>query len=217
MSHRNSDDWEKAFTECEAFWRHSGDPAEPYMRLSSRLISDGYFNMSKVAENNPKLYGEACEALWACTSSVSPQYGRIIGPAVGGIALAQRLGEAAGLKSGHTQVIDDGHVFVRQHFDYDEGLIMVDDTLTTGRTFRKLQKAALAVNPGVLFAPFVLVMCDRSPVEGCISERVICLIRPVFKTWVDGRNPHTDDGHEIVPPIAAAKLNWNKIAPTSMR
>lgn len=212
MPHRNSDYWEQGFTESEAFLRHSGDTADPYFRLSSGLISDVYFNGGKVAENNPKLYGEACEALWACANFLPTDATRIIGPAVGGIAMAQRIAEAGGLKSAHTTIVDDEHVFVRQRFDVEEKLIMVDDTLTTGGTFDRLARAAIAVSPFATFAPFVLVLCDRSNPEVYFGQRVVCLIRPVFRTWVDGRNPHTKDGHERVPPISEVKMNWKKLA-----
>lgn len=212
MTHRNSDYWERGFTESEAFLRHSGDTADPYFRLSSKLISDGYFNGGKVAENNPKLYGEACEALWACTNFTPSDATRVIGPAVGGIAMAQRIAEASGLKSAHTTIVDDEHVFKRQRFGVEEKLIMVDDTLTTGSTFSKLQKAALKVSPFATFTPFVLVLCDRSDPEVYFGYRTICLIRPVFRTWVDGRNPFTEDGQERVPPISEVKMNWEKLA-----
>jgi orotate phosphoribosyltransferase len=211
MPHRNSDAWEQAFAKCEAFWRHSGNRDHPYVRLASGLISDGYFNGGKVAENNPKLYGEACEALWDHASFMPSDATRIIAPAMSGIALAQRLGEAAGLKSAHTVLIEDEHVFARQNFDAEELLIMADDTITSGVTLNKLAKAAMEASRLVEFAPFVLALCDRSDPDAHLRWRVICLIRPVFKTWVDGRNPYTADGQERVTPIKATKTNWSKL------
>ena len=40
--------WEEAFNQAGAFWIHDHNPRRPYARLSSGLISNGFFNGDRV-------------------------------------------------------------------------------------------------------------------------------------------------------------------------
>lgn len=44
-------DWEKWFTDLNVFWFHDGHPKRPYARLTSNLISEGFFNGDRLAKS----------------------------------------------------------------------------------------------------------------------------------------------------------------------
>ncbi len=44
-------DWEKWFSDLKVFWFHDENPQRPFARLTSNLISDGFFNGDRLAKS----------------------------------------------------------------------------------------------------------------------------------------------------------------------
>lgn len=218
--------WERKFSRCGAFWRHDKDLRRPFARLTSGKISDGFFDAGKVLAEHPDLYGQAATALvkrakeHGTTSDM-----RVIGAALGAISLAQRVGEAGHWRSAFAEKTDKETLeFKRFAFQPGEYLLMVEDTVTTGKTLYQLEQAARVASEGCTFFGHVLAICDRTE-TGSLSfggadsmsmregrmYQIISLIRPCFQTWDEGENPYTG-GKELVPPLRPKeKNNWHEL------
>ncbi len=205
-------EWEEMFAEVGAFWRHDGNPARPYARLTSGRISNGFFNGTKVAEDG-HLFGLTCAALWRIADSmlVSGKELRVVGAAVGGIALATRIAEAGKCKSAFAEKVDDRLEFRRFDLSSDHRFLMVEDTITTGGTLQKLSSAvALACPNEYPYMNLILAICNRSGKSEMGGARILSLISPSFEVWEEGENPFTPDGQELVPPVRP-KENWTEL------
>ena len=207
--------WERRFIELGAFWMHDGNPRRPYVRLTSGLISNGYFNCGLLQSEHAHVFRSACESLLylvrARVREVSPC--RIIGAAEGGIALVNTLAAISGQKSAYARrakktdpLVFDGRFLV--FFEEGERVLLAEDTVTTGKTLIELMQATTAANPTCRFAPFILAICNRSGKRLIETMRVFSLIERDMLAWKEGENPFTPDGQELVPPVSAGKANW---------
>lgn len=209
----NTKEWEEEFARVGAFWRHDGNPHRPYARLTSGLISNGFFNGTRVAEDG-HLFGLACQALWRMADAAQVPGGtnlRIVGAEKGGIALATRIAESARSLSAFAEKTErEGLLFKRFDLSKDQRFLMVEDTITTGGTLLSLERAVTRQRPTADFHRVVLALCNRSGKPTYRRFNILSLIAPDFQTWEEGANPFTGDGTESVPPVRP-KEGWEQL------
>lgn len=213
--------WERTFREIGALFEHDGNPKRPYALLATpsadgrRRMTNRYFNSARVQER-PKLFGKACEDLAALGKPYvfGGPYSKLyaVGAAEGGIALSQRIGEALHMRSAYAAKRDGGLVFERFQPECPAGFLLVEDTVTTGRTLEELQDAACASCGGqCCFAPQILALCKRmGPYKLLTDRRIITLIDLEVAEWGEGENPFTPGGREFVEPVPA-KTRWREL------
>jgi orotate phosphoribosyltransferase len=201
-------DWATEFGLAGAYWLHDKNPKRPYALLTSGLISNGFFNGGRVGEDGT-LFARACVSLWqrAQEHGLSGMNLRFVGAAMGGICLSSRLAEAGKCRSAYAERCEDEFVFLRPDFRQGENFLLVEDTITTGKTLDKLLAAIREKSPSGAIANMVLALCNRSGSAEYKGMPILSLISPVFETWHQGENPFTPDGKELVPPVRP-KQNW---------
>jgi adenine/guanine phosphoribosyltransferase-like PRPP-binding protein len=147
---------------------------------------------------------------------------RVIGAAYGGITLAHEVARHIGCEMayaihptrvndrGETVVIKDEMSLERFEPDFLEGetVLLVEDTLTTGRTMAKARKALKKSHPTARILPCLLTICNRSGKTEIDGMPVFSVIEPDFKVWVEGENPYTR-GAEQVEPLRPKGKNWD--------
>lgn len=215
--------WEREFEACGAYWRHDGNLKRPFARLTtSDRISNSFFNGGRVADEAPHLLLAAAEKLLYRFQREHQDrlpelifdpdaVIRVIGAEYGGIALSTIIAGKGRYKSAFAQKQPDGSlVFKRTDFQPGEHLLLIEDTVTTGRTLEKLRDAAVKASPGCQFFPHVLALCNRSGSDVWQGMPILSLIQPEFQTWEEGQNPFTRDGEEAVPPVRP-KENWEAL------
>ncbi len=210
--------YEQLYTECGAYWRHSGNLDEPFVRTRDNHITDGYFNGHKVMEDG-HLFGLSCQALWrmADKHGVTGKNLRVIAPEKGGIPMSSRLSEAGKCLGAYgekvsTHAARSHFEFLRSSFDRSERFLLAEDTITTGRSLTRLEEAlrrACGWEPDIL--PVVLALCNRSGHAEIHGRAVLSLVSPSFTVWDEGKNPYTPDGQEVVEPIAEPKYGWTAL------
>ena len=206
--------------EARALWRHDGRDDSPYARLSSGLISNMFCNVGRIAEEDPLLFWQCGQKLgFESIDRLRPLPStprlRVIGAEYGGIALSVSIAAAiATAGSAFASKQKDGSLsFERAQLEPGEAFLMIEDTITTGGTLEKLERAALAASPGCTFAPFVVAICNRSGQEEWAGRPILSLYTPDMsecRTWEEGNNPFTH-GPELVPPIERPKLEWRAL------
>jgi orotate phosphoribosyltransferase len=206
-------EWEEMFRGCGAYWLHDGHPERPYARLTSGLISNGFFNGGRVAEDG-HLFGLACTALWrkADGAGITGKNLRVAGAEKGGISLSSRIAEAGHCFSAYAEKMGDDLIFLRPNIRDEEEFLLVEDTITTGGTIKKLYAAVASLRPDTLvrIKRVVLALCNRSGKTHIEGLQIIALISPTFTEWKEGENPFTPDGKELVPPVRP-KANWHDL------
>lgn len=215
------EDWKRKFAACGAFWEHDGNPERPYARLTSGLISNGFFNGGRVAEEDPNSFSLAARIMLfdfqhklrtSRDLGVETVYPRVIGAEYGGIALSVLIAASGSYKSAFAQKQPDGDLaFLRADIKSGERFLMVEDTITTGGTILKLMDAIKRLNlEHAEFCPVVYAICNRSG-SGVLGDYpIVSLIRPNFKTWKEGENPFTPNGQELVAPVRP-KTDWHTL------
>ncbi|MEK7602154.1 MAG: hypothetical protein AAB472_01580 [Patescibacteria group bacterium] len=212
---RTEHDWTESFKGFGAFWKHDGNPERPYVRLTSGLISDGYFNCGLIVSEHPRFFRRACTEL---ARKISPPHGaidRIVGAAKGGIVLSYNLASSM-LDTTYAYAEKPNEVFVfdkrfSSHFRDDERIMMVEDTISTAGTLRELRTVILREIPGAILYPQVLAICNRSGKTFFDDFSILSLITLEANSWQEGENPFTPDGNELVPPLPAGKANWHQL------
>lgn len=205
-------EWRQMFKDCGAFWSHDRNPQRPYARLTSGKISDGFFNAGRIPEEDPHVFGLACTALWRTASErgVDSSGLRILGAAMGGVSLSNRIAEVARCKSGFAEKSGDALVFERPQICPGERFLLIEDTITTGGTIRKLRAAAEKASPGCTFENVILAVCNRSGLSKIDGVPILALISPTIQSWDEGKNPFTENGKEFVEPVKP-KANWERL------
>ena len=204
----DEDGWATEFGLAGAYWLHDKNPRRPYALLTSGLISDGFFNGGRVGEDG-LLFGRACEVLWrkAREEGLSSLNLRVVGAAMGAISLSSRLAEAGKCRSAYAERFEGGFSLLRPDIKQNENFLLVEDTITTGKTLDQLLCAVKATSPNSAIANMVLALCNRSSKPDFKGMPILSLISPSFETWHEGQNPFTPDGKELVPPVRP-KHNW---------
>lgn len=218
-----TNDWAVRFAAIGAFWKHDGHPARPNVTLTTptedgrRRLSNGYFN-GHVVQRHPGLFAEACHELFSrATPFFFPmrRHGDppacVVGAEKGGIGLALRIGEYARMEVAYAEKNAGTLVFARFSFLPRTPLLLVEDTIVKGGTLLELKAAAIAATPqGAHFAVPILALCNRSGRRYIDGHPIIALVDAQMDEWVEGENPATPNGKELVPPVSG-KTHWAEL------
>lgn len=206
--------WEKRFEDVGAFWMHDGDPRRPYARLTSGLISNGFFNCGILVSEHPTLFAEAVQYLVNIADLPNGRdcFLRVVGAAKGAIILPFLIARYSEQAFAYAEKQEDELVFEErfsQHFA-NETFLLCEDTITTGGTVEKLARSVDTVLPGATFYDSVLAICNRSGLVEIGGKRIIALVDRPMLTWKEGENPFTVDGKELVEPVRP-KTHWGAL------
>ncbi len=206
--------WEKRFEALGACWVHDGNPNRPYAKLTSGMISNGFFNAGLIMSEHPMVFAEGVEEL--ARRGRVPHTGplRLIGAAEGAITLAYQLAVSTDNTYAYARKDEAGSLVFdarfAQYFQTHERFLVCEDTITTGRTIEKLMNAAQVIVPRCSFAPLLLALCNRSGLERIGGCTIVALVNRPMRTWEEGENPFTPDGTERVPPVRP-KTHWGEL------
>jgi orotate phosphoribosyltransferase len=200
------------------FWHHDGHPRRPYVKLRSGLISNGYFNGGVLMENPVLLERIVSDLVTEYVErKSSPDIpDRVLGPAMGGITLAHEVARILGItycrddvRMSFAEKEDGEFVFKRNPPRPFEQMLLVEDTITTAGSIRKVRTAAVKLLAKPLFVPYLLVLCNRTNETHIDELEIISYVDGSFKTWKEGANPFTEDGSEPVSVVENVKENWS--------
>jgi orotate phosphoribosyltransferase len=172
---------------------------------------------------DPTLLNEACYALAIALRQRADlrRISRVIGPAMGAIAIAHSvaasiniLSDRAGGKkclSGYTEkiVVNDveQQAFKRTTLENNEIVLTVEDVITTGGSVEKTD-AAVFISGGELF-PFILTLVNRSGLAEVSGREIVALINQPMPMWQPDDCPLCKRGSIAIRPKGAA--NWTAL------
>ncbi len=135
---------------------------------------------------------------------------RIIGIAYGGIIPAYSAAHHAGAACGYaTKRPDDTLSLGRCEIAERDSIVIIEDTISTGGTVRKLRVAIEQGYPNTRIVKCVLTLCNRSGSTNFDDFEIVALFSPLYRTWKRGKNPFTKDGQEHVEPVHP-KPHWDE-------
>ena len=120
--------------------RESEAMLEGHFLLSSGRHSDTYFQCAKLLQypdRTARALEPLAEQIKADIAAGKLEVDAVAGPAMGGIIPAWELGRQLGLRSIFTERDDDGTMTLRRGFEVqqDEKILIVEDVITTGKSF----------------------------------------------------------------------------------
>ena len=144
-----------------AIFRERGALLEGHFQLSSGLHSPRYLQCALVLadpELATRLGGRLASALRPLLGGVRPA--AVVAPAIGGILVAHEVARALGCRGIFTER-EDGRMALRRGFEVapHEGVVVVEDVVTTGGSTREVIDALRARGARVLAAGSLV---DRS-------------------------------------------------------
>jgi len=210
--------WQKRFEALGAVWEHDGNPERPYALLTYGMISNFFFNGSKIIEQ-PRELGSAAAELVRLAQKMEPDLAPdfVIGPATGAIAMAYEIAsQLPPARAFYTEPEGEGKnktMQLKRFMPLGESPIglRVEDVITTGGSIQATTAAAKAANPNVEFLPYVLCLVNRSGHDTLADgSNIISLVNISPKTWERGFNPFIPGGAELVEPVRP-KTHWHHL------
>lgn len=216
--------WIECFSKKGALWIHDDNPKRPHALLTSGKHSSGFFNSEFVIEDVETL-AEASGDLIQRLLSVSPSLPvhRIMGPAMGAIALAFAVADAYY----HFSAVEDGITwgyFVKEgegaekrmtipraNIKEGDNILLTEDVITTAGSLALAEKAVLERGANVL--PYILALVNRSGLETVLDgKRIIALINHPMPMWAPEACPLCAAGSEAIRPKGTE--NWVRLNAT---
>jgi len=199
---------------ADCFWQHSGKPEDPHAILTSGQHSNGFVNVLVALTPTPicKLFGTMIGRL------IRQRYPELTGPKVwvigsayAAIDLSKDVANELGAQHGVPEKIDDGQVWRRFQIPPDATVIQVEELVTTLKTLAAVRKAIIDGNGGpVTFAPFVVTLVNRSPLDKFEGSPIISLAHYDIQTWEPETCPLCDAGSEAIKPKVPTE-NWARL------
>jgi len=192
----NANRWTETYKAKSALWIHDGNPKRPHALLTSGMHSGGFFNSGLVTED-PLLLGHACHdlAFMLRTQANIREINRVVGPAMGAIAIAHCIAWSISRLSGRTPnnhclssftekiVVGDfeRQILKRTTMRPGETVITVEDVITTGGSVIRTAEAVTEAG-GKLF-PYILTLVNRSGLSEIDGRRIVALIDQPMPMW----------------------------------
>jgi len=180
-------------------FRKCGALLEGHFVLTSGLHSTRYLQCAKVLQY-PDL-AEACGAgIAALFHAEAPTV--VIGPAMGGIVIAQEVGRALRVRALFAER-ENGVMTLRRGFAVARGerVLVVEDVITTGGSAREVAEMADARGATVVG---VGCMVDRSDGRACFSAPLRALTTIAVETYAPDVCPLCAQGSAAVKPGSRA-------------
>lgn len=185
------DDVLDIFRECDAYW-------EGHFVLTSGLHSDTYLQKSLLF-SRPEIASKLCHAL---ATKLTAKFGKIdvvASPAIGGIIPGYETARALGARAIFCERNAHGILEFRRGFEVapHETIVIVEDIVSTGLSFRETVTALQALNAKLLGGGCIL---DRSGGKVDVGCALVSLASKTFKAWpADDLPPHLRDTSAIKP------------------
>jgi orotate phosphoribosyltransferase len=178
-----------------ATFRKCGALLEGHFVLTSGLHSNRYLQCAKVLQY-PDL-AEACGAgVAALFHSEAPTV--VIGPAIGGIVIAQEVGRALRVRALFAER-ENGVMTLRRGFELrdNERVLVVEDVITTGGSAREVVEMAAARGAAVVGVGCII---DRSDGQACFSAPLRALATIAVATYAPESCPLCAQGSPAIKP-----------------
>ncbi len=167
--------------------------------LTSGLHSDSYVQCA-LALQYPDTAEQLCAALAAKISQQlqGVKFDAVIGPAMGGLIVAQELGRALGCRAMFMERVD-GTFALRRGFSVapGENLLLCEDVVTTGGSVREVADILVAAGMNV---GAIASIVDRSGGKATFSVPFVPLISLSIPTWKPEDCPLCAQGLAAVKP-----------------
>jgi orotate phosphoribosyltransferase len=203
--------WKETLTKIGALWHHDGNKERPYALLTSGRISGDFADMS-FAIAHPELIALAARSLTQqlLKSGGVPHNLIICGQQEGSTTLASRIAEELDRGFVYTTKVGEGTektmVLAERFagiFPEDNPVVLVEDVTTTASTSEKSREALYRAGFKNV-SPILLTIVDRTGGNNHYGFNVkSCVQIDDFTSWVEGENPYTPDGKELLPPVRA--------------
>jgi len=166
-----------------------------HFRLSSGLHSDKYLQCALVLQH-PDVAERIGSAMAALFSDKKPE--AVIGPAIGGIVIAQEVGRALGVRAMFSEREGDS-MTLRRGFSVAKGerVLVVEDVITTGGSVQEAVDALVALGADVVG---VGVIIDRSGDRATFSVPFKSLARLEVSAYTEEECPLCRSGEPIYKP-----------------
>ncbi|MDN5365394.1 MAG: orotate phosphoribosyltransferase [Thermacetogenium sp.] len=176
-------------------FKERGALLEGHFRLTSGLHSNRYIQCAKVLMY-PDLAAELCTKIAAHFKGLDVDL--VVGPAIGGIIVAQEVGRALGVKAMFTER-EQGKMTLRRGFEIKAGerVVVVEDVVTTGGSTREVIELVKA-HGGVLIGVASLV--DRHSGDLDFGVPYYSLLKLQIDTYDPADCPLCRDGLPVVKP-----------------
>ena len=166
-----------------------------HFRLSSGLHSEKYLQCALVLQH-PEVAGRIGSAMADLFSDEKPEC--VVGPAIGGIVIAQEVGRALGVRAMFSEREADS-MTLRRGFSISKGerVLVVEDVITTGGSVQEAVDALVAMGANVVG---VGVIIDRSGDRATFSVPFKSLARLEVGAFTEEECPLCRSGEPIYKP-----------------
>jgi orotate phosphoribosyltransferase len=166
-----------------------------HFRLSSGLHSDKYLQCALVLQH-PDIAERMGAAIADLFSDTRPEC--VVGPAIGGIVIAQEVGRALGVRAMFSEREGDS-MTLRRGFSVAKGerVLVVEDVITTGGSVQEAVDALVAMGADVVG---VGVIIDRSGDRATFSVPFKSLARLEVGAFTEEECPLCRSGEPIYKP-----------------
>jgi len=178
-----------------ALFEQKGALFTGHFRLSSGLHSDRYLQCAKILQY-PDIAERIGSAMAQEFSDAKPEC--VVGPAIGGIVIAQEVGRALGVRAIFAER-ESGSMTLRRGFAVEKGerVLVVEDVITTGGSVREVVDALGEMGAEVVG---VGVIIDRSGGKARFDVPFKSLARLEVKTFNEDDCPLCQRGEPVCKP-----------------
>lgn len=208
---------------CSSYWKHSGNPADPHVKLTSKKHSNGFVDVLRMLSypNLCKMLGRQMAIL--ATNKIKelgcepPQWS--IGSAYASITLSFAIASAMrGVRHAFTEKDptpgSKRQLWTRFAINPTEPVMQAEELMTTSLTMNEVRKGIVDGNPyDPMFVPFVLTLINRSGTDDFQGFPILSLAQYNIDTWDSADAcPLCQAGS---PVIENPKQNWDKLVHTA--
>lgn len=200
-------------------------PDGPYVRLASKLLSDGYINIGGAVEADPRILERLTRDQADNLEKAEIKFDVVVGAAMGSVRLSDNLARMTGTdKALYTEKVgkaEDGtdiHAFKRHKTDLvGKHVVISEDVITKAQTTRQLIK--LVQDAGGIVVG-VSCVANRTGSDNIDGIPLLGLwTPPQFGMWHDATTPADKHGDTPVLPEEAKienepKANWDTLVKT---
>lgn len=199
-----------------ALWVHDGNPLRPHVILTSGNHAGSYFNGQLVMEN-PILLGLVASGLVGLLHFAGiklEEVDRVVGPAMGAIKLAHAVAENIWRVGGrlclssYSEIKRGKTFFHASYVRSNERVLLVEDTITTGRSVSKVADAVLEAGGTLL--PFLAVISNQTGCHDVRGMKILSVVDRTLETWAPEECPLCKVGSEALRPPKAWD-NWQRL------
>lgn len=209
----------------KCYWKHSGNPVHPHVKLTSGRHSNGFFNSRPIIGDLPLLMDAARDLAELLKLVQFPyrQLSWVVGPQTGATKLAECLAGVASNEYTRAPVgwsspmkgEKDGEKCMLWEPGKDrphalDEVLMCEDVVSTGGSVDLVH--ALLWKDSIYAMPYLAALVNRSGKEFIGGRRVIALVTADFPMWLPDECPLCKGGSEA---IDKPKDNWDQLVHTA--